>query len=107
MVANIMVDTGGHDSEIDASSAASLVFQVTPADAIDCGTYQLLGYPPQKYMGLVHGHIEVKFADDVTLFLPSLKVVSGQCAILTLGADILCGGHPLHHKNFVGIELLT
>ena len=105
VVANVMVDTSGYASVIDACSAATLGFEVTPADAMNCTTYQSPGYPPQKYVGLVHDPIEVKIADAITLFLPSLKLVSGQHVLFILGADTLCGGHPLHLWNFAGIEL--
>ena len=59
VIANVMVDTSGYASVIDTRLATMLGFEVTPADAMNCGTYQSPGYPPQKYVRLVHGPIRV------------------------------------------------
>ena len=55
----------------------------------------------------MHGPVDVKFAADVTLFIPQLRVVKSQRPLLIIGADVLCGGRPLHRWNFSGIELST
>lgn len=80
---------------------------VTEAVNGNYGHYHSPGYGPRAYAGLIHGPIPIKFSKNVVITIPYLRVITSPRQLIILGADVLCGGRPLHRWNFHQLTIST
>ena len=81
-----LVDTGGARTVADKHTIAKMGLKIEYGDF---GSFWGLGAGPTSYLGRVPGPIIIQFSEEVSMWLPEIKVIDTDEPLLILGNDLL------------------
>ena len=81
-----LVDTGGARTVADKHTIAKMGLKIEYGDF---GSFWGLGAGPTSYLGRVPGPIIIQFSEEVSMWLPDIKVIDTDEPLLILGNDLL------------------